>query len=167
MSLTEHTKLHSRIRIFPRSSKHNSPPPPAPSECIASVDMDAPAHYPTAVTRPPTHTGCFVVQVQDDVSAQVVTGTGGVMGYVQKQLDQDLHAHAKDSEYVSAIHDNAEKFDPRAEDVFKYVQVSFGEFRRVSATNDGFRKCGDSRHDIQGWSRWIWGYMLCSGCDMS
>lgn len=34
-----------------------------------------------------------------------------------------MHASAKDSGYVANIHDRAEKFDPRAEEVFKYVQV--------------------------------------------
>ena len=48
---------------------------------------------------------------------------GGVGAFVQRQLDQDIHASIKESEYVSAIHDNAEKFDPRAEEAFKYVQV--------------------------------------------
>lgn len=47
----------------------------------------------------------------------------GVGGFVQRQLDQDIHSSIKDSEYVSAIHDNAEKFDPRTEEAFKYVQV--------------------------------------------
>lgn len=48
---------------------------------------------------------------------------GGVLGYINGQLDQDIHASVKESEYVSGIHDKAEKFDPRAEEVFKYVQV--------------------------------------------
>ncbi|CAN0161887.1 unnamed protein product [Ectocarpus sp. 13 AM-2016] len=39
------------------------------------------------------------------------------------QMNQDIHSSVKDSEYVSQIHDNAEKFDPRAEEAFKYVQV--------------------------------------------
>lgn len=47
----------------------------------------------------------------------------GIMGYVQGQLDQDIHKSTKESEYVSGIHDNAEKFDPRTEEAFKYVQV--------------------------------------------
>eukprot|EP00752_Nemacystus_decipiens_P014274 g12695.t1 len=47
----------------------------------------------------------------------------GVVGFVMNQMNQDIHASVKDSEYVSAIHDNAEKFDPRAEEAFKYVQV--------------------------------------------
>lgn len=45
------------------------------------------------------------------------------MSYLSRQLDQDIHASVKDSEYVSAIHENAEKFDPRSEEVFKYIQV--------------------------------------------
>lgn len=48
---------------------------------------------------------------------------GGIVGFVQGQMNQDIHASIKDSDYVSAIHDNAEKFDPRAEEAFKYVQV--------------------------------------------
>ncbi|CAM9387816.1 unnamed protein product [Scytosiphon promiscuus] len=47
----------------------------------------------------------------------------GVVGFVMNQMNQDIHSSVKDSEYVSAIHDNAEKFDPRAEEAFKYVQV--------------------------------------------
>ncbi|CAN0318406.1 unnamed protein product [Ascophyllum nodosum] len=47
----------------------------------------------------------------------------GIVGFVQGQMNQDIHASIKDSDYVSAIHDNAEKFDPRAEEAFKYVQV--------------------------------------------
>lgn len=42
-----------------------------------------------------------------------------------------MHASAKESEYVANIHDRAEKFDPRAEEVFKYVQV-------VTAVCDSF-----------------------------
>ncbi|CBJ32174.1 hypothetical protein Esi_0313_0001 [Ectocarpus siliculosus] len=38
------------------------------------------------------------------------------------QMNQDIHFSAKHSQYVSSIHDNAEKFDPRAEEAFKYVQ---------------------------------------------
>lgn len=51
-------------------------------------------------------------------------GATGIGAYIAKTLDQDLHAAVKESEYVSQIHDNAEKFDPRAEEVFKYIQVS-------------------------------------------
>ncbi|CAM9752859.1 unnamed protein product [Ectocarpus sp. 8 AP-2014] len=47
----------------------------------------------------------------------------GVVGFVMNQLNQDIHSSIKESEYVSQIHDNAEKFDPRAEEAFKYVQV--------------------------------------------
>ena len=48
---------------------------------------------------------------------------GGIIGFVQGQMNHDIHASIKDSDYVSAIHDNAEMFDPRAEEAFKYVQV--------------------------------------------
>ena len=47
----------------------------------------------------------------------------GVVGFVMNQMNQDIYSSVKDSEYVSTIHDNAEKFDPRAEEAFKYVQV--------------------------------------------
>ncbi|CAB1100652.1 unnamed protein product [Ectocarpus sp. CCAP 1310/34] len=47
----------------------------------------------------------------------------GMVGFVMNQMNQDIHSSVKDSEYVSQIHDNAEKFDPRAEEAFKYVQV--------------------------------------------
>ena len=59
-------------------------------------------------------------KVADVVAKEEQTG---VAGYVSRQLDQDIHASVKESEYVSAIHDNAEKFDPRTEEAFKYVQV--------------------------------------------
>ncbi|CAN0347857.1 unnamed protein product [Pylaiella littoralis] len=49
--------------------------------------------------------------------------TTGIIGFVQHQLDQDVHASVKDSKYINAIHENAEKFDPRTEEAFKYVQV--------------------------------------------
>ena len=42
---------------------------------------------------------------------------------MQSQINRDVHAAIKDSDYVSAIHDNAENFDPRAEEAFKYVQM--------------------------------------------
>ncbi|CAM9428248.1 unnamed protein product [Ectocarpus fasciculatus] len=49
--------------------------------------------------------------------------TGGVAKFVQRQLDQDIHAIIKENDYVTAIHANAERFDPRTEEAFKYVQV--------------------------------------------
>ncbi|CAN0045106.1 unnamed protein product [Ectocarpus fasciculatus] len=39
------------------------------------------------------------------------------------QLNQHFHLHCKHSEYVNKIHANAERFDPRTEEAFKYVQV--------------------------------------------
>lgn len=59
-----------------------------------------------------------VIQVPEELPAG-----NGVMAYVRRQMDQDLHATALESEYVSEIHGNAERFDPRVEEVFKYVQV--------------------------------------------
>ncbi|CBJ32177.1 PiT family transporter: phosphate [Ectocarpus siliculosus] len=47
----------------------------------------------------------------------------GVIGFVMNQMNQDIYSSVKDSEYVNQIHDNAEKFDPRTEEVFKYVQI--------------------------------------------
>ena len=63
---------------------------------------------------------CTKVAAQSEKQENTGTGVGN---FVQRQLDQDIHASIKDSEYVSAIHDNAEKFDPRTEEAFKYVQV--------------------------------------------
>lgn len=57
--------------------------------------------------------------------------SSGILAYINRQLDYDVHASAKESEYVCNIHDRAEKFDPRAEEVFKYVQV-------VTAVCDSF-----------------------------
>ncbi|CAN0387825.1 unnamed protein product [Ascophyllum nodosum] len=56
---------------------------------------------------------------------------GGIIGFVQGQINKDIHAVIKDSEYVSAIHNNAETFDPRTEEAFKYVQI-------FTATCDSF-----------------------------
>ncbi len=38
-------------------------------------------------------------------------------------VNKDLHAEAAHDVTVVAIHDSAERFDPRAEYVFKYLQV--------------------------------------------
>ncbi|CAM9757754.1 unnamed protein product [Ascophyllum nodosum] len=57
------------------------------------------------------------------VQAKEESKMGGIIGFVQGQMNHDIHASIKDSDYVSAIHDNAEMFDPRAEEAFKYVQV--------------------------------------------
>lgn len=69
----------------------------------------------------------FVIHLgQADVQPKVPAADGdssGLFGMVRKQLNQDLHALAKESEYVSEIHNRAETFDPRVEEVFKYIQV--------------------------------------------
>ncbi|CAN0397138.1 unnamed protein product [Pylaiella littoralis] len=54
---------------------------------------------------------------------EVKVAQTGVIGFIMEQTSKDIHTSIKDSEYVSAIHDNAEKFDPRAEEAFKFVQV--------------------------------------------
>jgi len=38
-------------------------------------------------------------------------------------LDTDPHASIQDEQNVAAIHENAEKFDPQAEAVFRYIQI--------------------------------------------
>ncbi|CAM9108492.1 unnamed protein product [Ectocarpus sp. 6 AP-2014] len=43
---------------------------------------------------------------------------------INKSLERDIHAYLDTYEEVVAIHSNAEQFDPRAEEVFKYVQVT-------------------------------------------
>ncbi|CAN0500978.1 unnamed protein product, partial [Discosporangium mesarthrocarpum] len=60
--------------------------------------------------------------VAKELDEEVKTG-GGLVGFVKGQLDSDIHASIKEDANVSAIHDRAEKFDPRTEEVFKYVQV--------------------------------------------
>ncbi|CAM9488196.1 unnamed protein product [Ascophyllum nodosum] len=47
----------------------------------------------------------------------------GLGSFINRKLDHDVHALGQESEYVNEIHAKAEKFDPRAEEVFKYVQV--------------------------------------------
>ena len=56
---------------------------------------------------------------------------GGIGAFINRHLDYDVHTSAKESQFVANIHDRAEKFDPRAEEVFKYVQV-------VTAVCDSF-----------------------------
>ncbi|CAN0397168.1 unnamed protein product [Pylaiella littoralis] len=57
------------------------------------------------------------------IEREVKAEQTGMVGFVMNQMNKDVHSSVKDSEYVSAIHDNAEKFDPRAEEAFKVVQV--------------------------------------------
>ncbi|CAM9299458.1 unnamed protein product [Choristocarpus tenellus] len=59
----------------------------------------------------------------EDKEETVAEHGSGVVGFVNSQMSKDIHASVKDSQYVSGIHDNAEKFDPRSEEVFKYVQI--------------------------------------------
>ncbi|CAN0272984.1 unnamed protein product [Scytosiphon promiscuus] len=47
----------------------------------------------------------------------------GAVAYICKKLDHDVHAPVEESSTVAEIHANAENFDPRVEEVFKYVQV--------------------------------------------
>lgn len=51
------------------------------------------------------------------------TGSRGIIGYITTRISTDVHAAIKESEYVSSIHERAENFNLRAEEVFKYVQV--------------------------------------------
>lgn len=73
------------------------------------------------------------LKVQQPVQPKIRSDArgGGIGAYINRHLDYDVHASAKESEYVANIHDRAEKFDPRAEEVFKYVQV-------VTAVCDSF-----------------------------
>ena len=73
---------------------------------------------------------CISTQVEADETKHAPT-RGGIIGFVQGQINKDIHAVIKDSEYVSAIHNNAETFDPRTEEAFKYVQI-------FTATCDSF-----------------------------
>ncbi|CAM9710148.1 unnamed protein product, partial [Discosporangium mesarthrocarpum] len=66
---------------------------------------------------------CAMDQVPEEETKTESTTSGGIVGFVKGQLDSDIHASIKEDANVSAIHDNAEMFDPRTEEVFKYVQV--------------------------------------------
>lgn len=66
----------------------------------------------------------FWIQRPAESPKEVTANASGIGAFIARQLDQDLHTSIKDSEYVSNIHDHAEKFDPRSEEVFKYIQVS-------------------------------------------
>lgn len=79
--------------------------------------------------------GCFTISPNQQQPVQPKsrsdTRASGIGAFINRHLDYDVHANAKESEYVANIHDRAEKFDPRAEEVFKYVQV-------VTAVCDSF-----------------------------
>ena len=47
----------------------------------------------------------------------------GVVAYVNREMETDPHAVLNDNELVSSIHQNAQVYDARAEEMFKYVQV--------------------------------------------
>lgn len=58
--------------------------------------------------------------------------------YISRRLDRNVLGPVHESEYVSVIHANAEKFDPRVEEIFKYLLV-------VSAVCDSF---GHGANDV-------------------
>merc|ERR1712022_92865 len=47
----------------------------------------------------------------------------GIKKALMTSLNNDPHASIKDEDRVAAIHANAEKFDPQAEAVFRYIQI--------------------------------------------
>lgn len=82
--------------------------------------------FPTWTDAPLLLLGLFAFLTPQglEVAPKVtVSQGGGIIGYVHRQINHDVHSVVKESEYVSDIHDRAEKFPPRAEEVFKYVQV--------------------------------------------
>merc|ERR1711998_800367 len=52
-----------------------------------------------------------------------MTGMGKIKKALMTSLNNDPHASIKDEDRVAAIHANAEKFDPQAEAVFRYIQI--------------------------------------------
>jgi sodium-dependent phosphate transporter len=57
-----------------------------------------------------------------DVEAPTSMG-GKMMKAVMTSLDNDPHESITTNAKVAAIHDNAEKFDPKTEAVFRYIQI--------------------------------------------
>ena len=54
--------------------------------------------------------------------------TGGALGWLQRILDTDTTAIVADDATTSAMHAQAEKFSPKAEVVFKYMQIMTAAF---------------------------------------
>ena len=65
------------------------------------------------------------VETQEkEFMAAVPTSKGGkMMAAVMTSLNTDPHESIKSNSKVAAIHDNAEKFDPKTEAVFRYIQI--------------------------------------------
>merc|ERR1711998_355896 len=58
-----------------------------------------------------------------EVEKVELTGMGKIKKMMLTSLDTDPHASIQDEQNVAAIHENAEKFDPQAEAVFRYIQI--------------------------------------------
>lgn len=58
-----------------------------------------------------------------DGSSKSSTWTGKLKQLLLRGVDQDIHKVVKEEESIMTLHENAEKFDPHAETVFKYLQV--------------------------------------------
>ncbi|CAM9284670.1 unnamed protein product [Discosporangium mesarthrocarpum] len=72
---------------------------------------------PSSATSPDT-----VGDMQEEGHADTHV-KGGIIAFVNGQLNQDIHRSVKESETVSTIHERAERFHPNSEEVFKYMQV--------------------------------------------
>merc|ERR1711998_612703 len=58
-----------------------------------------------------------------DIEVAPTTGMGKIKKALMTSLDTDPHASIGEEQRVAAIHANAEKFDPQAEAVFRYIQI--------------------------------------------
>jgi hypothetical protein len=93
----------------------------------------APAPPPAASASGPTKRGGY--QAVGSVDDTTVNGDGvdlkaeksSLRVFVDSQMaimfDDDLHNQANKSEHVQNMHDGAEKFDPKTEELFAFLQV--------------------------------------------
>merc|ERR1711998_736572 len=58
-----------------------------------------------------------------DIEVAPTSGFGKFKKAMMTSLDTDPHASIGEEQRVAAIHANAEKFDPQAEAVFRYIQI--------------------------------------------
>lgn len=125
-----------------RRSMKIEAPTPVPTPTPASTPTPAPAPAPTPTPTPNVKTEVKTEVKTDDNSDKteglttVPDTTIEVLVEAPKKehnfLNQDVHAELRDEEsQVYKIHQHAEKFDPRTENIFSFVQV-------VTATFDSF-----------------------------
>jgi sodium-dependent phosphate transporter len=80
----------------------------------------------------------------------------GVLGWLQRTLDTDVDALVADNATTSAIHNQAEKFSPKTEVVFKYMQI-------LTATMDSFSHGANDVANAMGPFAAVWFIWLNNG----